>query len=142
MTLCDVNIYLRAYRTDLPDHPFYYDWLNDLLHTPTTFAYSDIVLSAFVRIVTHARIFKTPTPLDEALAFTNVIRTHPAAIGLMPGAKHWNIFERLCKETRARGNTVPDAYLAALAIESGVTWVTADSGFRNYRGLNWTLLEP
>lgn len=39
-----------------------------------------------------------------------------------------------------RGNAIPDAYLAALALEQGATWVTTDRGFARYEGLR--LLDP
>lgn len=44
---------------------------------------------------------------------------------------------RLCAEVSANGNLVPDAYLAALAIESGSEWVTTDRYFARFRGLRW-----
>jgi hypothetical protein len=56
-------------------------------------------------------------------------------ITLQPGPRHWGIFERLCRETRAKGNLVADAYLAALAIESGAEWVTTDRDYRSFSGL-------
>ena len=37
----------------------------------------------------------------------------------------------------ARGNLVPDAYLAALAIESGSEWITTDRDFSRFPGLRW-----
>ena len=36
-----------------------------------------------------------------------------------------------------RGNLVPDAYFAALALESGCEWLTADRGFARFPGLRW-----
>lgn len=45
------------------------------------------------------------------------------------------LFERLCRESGAKGNLVADAYLAALAIESGAEWVTMDRDYSRFRGL-------
>ena len=45
------------------------------------------------------------------------------------------IFEDLIKQTQAKGNLIPDAFHAALAIESGCQWVTTDKGFKIYKGL-------
>jgi len=59
----------------------------------------------------------------------------------MPGARHWGIFRGLCLSANATGNRAPDAYLAALAIESGAEWVTADRAFERFDGLNCTLLR-
>ena len=43
-----------------------------------------------------------------------------------PGPRHWGIFTRLCDQVEARGNLVPDAYLVAIAIESGRSLATAE----------------
>jgi predicted nucleic acid-binding protein len=43
----------------------------------------------------------------------------------------------LCRSSEARGSVVPDAYLAALAIERGATMSTADRGFARFDGLRW-----
>jgi len=56
---------------------------------------------------------------------------------LAPGKRHWAIFTRLCRDVEAKGNLVPDAYLAALAIESGCEWVTTDRDFARSSGLRW-----
>jgi hypothetical protein len=54
-----------------------------------------------------------------------------------PGPRHWGIFADLCRKANARGHLVPDAYLAALAIESGSEWITTDRGYARFPGLRW-----
>ncbi len=98
---------------------------------------SDIVLSGFVRVVTHPRVFAPPVPLAEALDFADALRAQPNAVGVSPGPRHWQIFERLCRDADARGNLVADPYLAALAIEPGSEWVTTDQDFARFQGLRW-----
>ena len=129
MRLCDVNILLNAHRVESAEHAFYRDWLTSLLEAHETFFYCEWILSAYIRIVTHPRIYRTPTPLPEALQFTNAIRSCPQGVGIMPGARHWSIFDQLCRKTGTTGNLVPDVYLAALAIEANAEWVTADRDF-------------
>lgn len=141
--LCDVNIFIYAHREENDGHLFYHDWLTELLEVRETFLFCEWVLSAFVRIVTHPRIYRTPTPLDTALKFANTVRTRPNGISIMPGARHWQIFERLCNQSGATGNLIPDAYLAALAIEADAQWVTADQDFAKFSPeLNLILLKP
>jgi predicted nucleic acid-binding protein len=43
----------------------------------------------------------------------------------------------LCQRVSAKANTIPDAYLAALAIETGSEWITDDRGFSKFPGLRW-----
>lgn len=90
-----------------------------------------------MRVVTHPRVFKTPSPLDLALEFAAALRAQTNCVLVGPGQRHWDIFERLCRESGAKGNLVADAYLAALAIESGCEWVTTDRDYSRFRGLRW-----
>jgi hypothetical protein len=131
----DVNVLVYAFREELPEHPPCRGWLESVVQADAAFGVSDLVLSGFVRVVTHPRIFDPPAPLDSALDFVDVLRTRPNCITLQPGPRHWGIFERLCRETRAKGNLVADAYLAALAIEAGAEWVTTDRDYRSFSGL-------
>jgi uncharacterized protein len=52
--------------------------------------------------------------------------------------RHGTIFCSLCERANAKGNLVADAWYAALAIESGCTWVTADRDYARFPGLTWT----
>ena len=85
--------------------------------------------------MTHPRVFTRPTPLSQALAFCEILRSQPNATLLSPGPRHWGIFTGLCADAGARGNLIPDAYLAALAIETGSEWITTDGDYRRFRGL-------
>jgi predicted nucleic acid-binding protein len=58
-------------------------------------------------------------------------------VSVSPGERHWDIFVELCREIDARGNDVPDAYHAAVAVENGATWYSADRGFARFRSLRW-----
>jgi toxin-antitoxin system PIN domain toxin len=131
----DVNVLVYAFREELPEHPECRQWLDSVVEADAVFGVFDLALSGFVRIVTHPRVFKTPTPLEAALDFADVLRTRPNCVLVQPGTRHWRIFERLCRETRAKGNLIADAYLAALAIESGCEWVTTDRDYDRFPGL-------
>ena len=65
------------------------------------------------------------------------LRAAPTSVVLPPGPRHWSIFTDLCEAVGAKGNLVPDAYLAALAIESGSEWITTDHDFSRFPGLRW-----
>lgn len=137
MLLPDVNVLVRAFRRDSPNHIAYRDWLDHLVNSDRVFAMSELVLSGFVRIVTHPRIFKPPSSTEDALRFVTKLRSRSNCAVIVPGSRHWEIFIDLCLATQATGNLVPDAYLAALAIESGSEWVTADRDFARFPGLRW-----
>jgi uncharacterized protein len=135
--LLDVNLLVYAFHEGAPDHRRYRDWLEKTIAADEPFGLSELVLSGFARVVTHPRVFDPPAPVGQALAFADALRSQPNAVVVAPGPRHWEIFERLCIAADARGNLVPDAYLAALAIESGSEWVTSDRDFSRFPGLRW-----
>jgi len=135
--LIDVNVLVYAHRADAPRHPHYRTWLSEVIRSDAAYGMSDVVLSGFLRVVTHPRAFRDPTPLDAALTFATEVRDRPNCIPVSPGERHWDIFTRLCRAVGARGSLVPDAYLAALAIESGAEWVTTDRDYARFPGLRW-----
>lgn len=137
MTLIDVNVLVYAHRPDVKDHAKYRDWLEAQMNSGEACGLSEIALCGMVRIVTHPRIYPDPTPLDTALAYAKRLRDHDASIVVAPGERHWEIFSRLCDAAGAKGNLVTDAYFAALAIESGAVWITADRDFSRFPGLRW-----
>lgn len=137
MMLFDVNVFVYAHRADAPDHRRYRSWLEETINGELAYGVSDIVLSGFLRIVTHPRVFDPPSRVNDALAFANQVRQQPNAILLEPGPRHWSIFTHLCQEVNAKGNLIPDAYLAALAIESGSQWITTDRDYSRFPDLQW-----
>ena len=137
MVLIDVNVLVYAHRRDAAEHSRYWDWLQSVVSSDAAYGVSDLVLSGFVRVVTHPRVFREPSPIEAALAFTTELRERPNAVPVVSGERHWDIFTRLCRESGARGNLIADAYLAALAIESGNEWVTTDRDYARFRGLQW-----
>ena len=57
MILLDVNVLVYAHRRDIPDHPAYLRWLEALINSDQAYGMVDLVLSGFIRVVTHPRIF-------------------------------------------------------------------------------------
>lgn len=137
MRLVDVNVLVYAFRADAPEHAAHRAWVESLVGSDEAYAVSDHVLAGFLRVVTHPRIFHPPAPIGRALAFAQAYRDRANAVLVAPGARHWGIFARLCVDASARGNLVPDAWLAALAIESGCELVTTDRDFARFPGLRW-----
>lgn len=137
MILPDVNILVYAHREDAHQHEFYLAWLQDVVNGHEAFGLSDLVLSGFIRVVTHPKIFKTPSTVETAIEFANQLRQVPHCVPVNPGPRHWSIFAALCHEHNAKGNIVADTFFAALAIESGSEWITTDRDFSRFKGLKW-----
>lgn len=137
MILCDVNVLLYAFRRDSDRHDEYRSWLLERLEGPENIGVSELTLSGVVRIATHPKVYRKPSALNEAFGFAEAIRSGPNAVTVTPGQRHWAIFQDLCEQSGAKGNLVPDAYFAALAIEWGCEWITTDRDYARFPGLRW-----
>ncbi|MFN8099589.1 MAG: type II toxin-antitoxin system VapC family toxin [Dermatophilaceae bacterium] len=137
MLLADVNVFIYAHRPESADHEHYRDWLTGRLSGLEPFGVSELVLSSFLRIVTNHRVYREPTPPRQALEFCRVVREAPSAVVVHPGSRHWQLFAGLVADLGLRSNDIPDAYLAALALDVGATWITTDRGFARFPGLRW-----
>ncbi|MGE3242423.1 MAG: type II toxin-antitoxin system VapC family toxin [Pirellulales bacterium] len=137
MILFDVNVLIYATSRREEDYGRYQAWLEGELSGSSAFGVSELVLSSYLRIVTNRRIFETASSPEAALEVTGNILSRPNCVVIRPGARHWEIFAGLVRQAKARGNLVADAYLAALAIESGSEWITTDRDFARFPGLRW-----
>ncbi len=137
MTLPDVNVLVQAFRADTADHERCRRWLDGVVNGESRYGMSPQVLGAVVRVATHPKVFRQPSDLDEVLGYGDALLARPNCVVIQPGETHWAIFARLCREAEARGNLVPDAWFAALAIEAGCQWVTLDRDYARFPGLNW-----
>jgi len=137
LNVVDVNILILAHRPEDPGHVAYREWLDDARYGAEALGVPEVVVSGFVRIVTNARAFVRPSTIDEAIGFVEELVESPAVHRIQPGSRHWQVFADLCRRASATGRLVPDAWLAALAIENRGTLITADRGFGRYPGLRW-----
>lgn len=132
MLMPDVNILVYAHREESQEHARYAAWVTDLATGPEPFALSELVLHGFLRIVTNPRVFDPPSTVRQAFQFIDDLIARPTCSLIRPGASHWPIFRELCEKTALRGKLIADGAHAALAIESGCEWVTADTDFARF----------
>lgn len=135
MQLPDLNILIYAHRVESPEHERYAEWLTNTAQGAEPFALSELGASGFVRIVTNPKIWHEPTSIKDALEFIQRLRSRSNARLLTHGPGSWDIFAQLCLAARAGGKLVADAYHAALAIEHGCEFITADADFGRFPGL-------
>ena len=137
MRLHDVNVLVNAYRPEAERHKDFRAFLEELVQGDEAYAVSDFVMTGFLRVVTDRRIYEEPARLSEALKFAETIRNQPHAVVIDAGPRFWEIFKSICVHADAKGRLIPDAYLAALAIEHGCEFITADRDFAKFAGLRW-----
>ena len=141
MRMPDVNILVYAHREGAPFHARYAEWIWGLATGPEPFALSEPVLQGFIRVVTNPRIFDPPSTTAQAFRFLDALLARPTCTVLRPGASHWSIFRELCQQPGVRGKLVADAAHAALAIETGCEWITADTDYARFAPkLRWQRL--
>ncbi|MEJ7833524.1 MAG: TA system VapC family ribonuclease toxin, partial [Nocardioides sp.] len=115
-------------------------WLDEHLNAAEPIGVSDLVLSAMVRIGTSHRAYQRPVTPNEALVFADALRASPGTVLVQPGPRHWRLFTDLVRQHDLRAKHVPDAFLAAMALEVSATFVTRDRGFDRFPGLR--MLDP
>jgi len=135
MQMPDVNILVYAHREESPAHQRYAQWLVNMANGPEPFALSELVLHGFLRVVTNSRIFDPPSTTRQAFLFLDALIALPNCALIRAGGNHWGIFRDLCERGNLKGKLVADAAHAALAVESGCEWVSADTDFARFAPL-------
>ena len=137
MLIPDVNILVYAFRPYDPFSERCRQWVEEEINKGEPFGLSELVLSGFLRVATNPRAFGNPAQTQDAIAFTDWLLDQPNCTVVEPRARRWNIFVELCRLPDVRGNLVSDAFHAALAIESGSTWITFDGDYAQFPNLSW-----
>lgn len=132
MFLLDVNVVLAAHRRDHPNHGAIRPWFDQLLAGDEAFAVPDLVWGSFLRLATNRRVFDVPSPRAEAFAFIEATNGQPHHLPIGPGPRHLSLLRQMCDEADASGDLIPDAVLAAIAVEHHCDVVTLDRDFARF----------
>jgi hypothetical protein len=128
----DVNVLIAASRSDHPHHQTAYAWLDAAAAAcadGATLRLMPMVVASFLRLVSNAKIFVHPTPVEDAVKFLDALFAVPGVEMPYLGAE-WPIMRQLCIEKKLSANAIPDAWLAAAVIQLGEHLVTFDSDFK------------
>lgn len=135
--LVDANLLLYAVDRQSPFHEPARDWLTEQLNGARRVGLPWQSLTSFLRIATHPRAFDRPlSPLTAWDRVRDWLGTRPAWIP-EPGDRHAQILGELIVAHGVRGNLIPDAQLAALALEHGLTIYSADTDFARFTEVGW-----
>ena len=140
LLLPDRNGYVYAFRSEAVRHGEDRTWPKDRLAGDELVAVSEVVLSSVIRVTTSHRVFPQTSSPSDALASCDAVLRSPTARPVRAGPRHWDLFTGLGAAGGATGDLVPDAHLAALAIEHGASPVTDDRGTHRWPGLG--VLHP
>jgi toxin-antitoxin system PIN domain toxin len=137
MILVDVNLLVYASVTGTPQHPRALDWLDEKLNGATRVGLPWQSLMGFLRLVTNARLYTRPLGVAQAWSQIEMWLESPTVWTPGPGERHRTVLAALVESGTVAARTVPDAHLAALAIEHGLKLVSTDRDFARFPGLRW-----
>ncbi|MBM6403560.1 PIN domain-containing protein [Phycicoccus sp. CSK15P-2] len=135
--IVDANVLLYSVDADSPRHARAVELLEAHLNGDTRVGLPWQSLSAFLRIATHPRVMANPLSADAAAGFVDDWLAAPAAWVPDVSTRTWEVLGRLLRTHGITGNLVPDAQLAALAIQHGVPVVSADTDFARFPEVRW-----
>jgi uncharacterized protein len=140
LILVDANLLVYAHVGSFAQHQAAREWLDRQLTTAARVGLPWASLLAFLRLVTNPRLFERPEPMT--LAWEQVaewLACQPVWVP-EPTGRHAQVLSGLLALPGIAGNLVPDAHLAALALDHGLTLCSADHDFARFPGLRW--LDP
>ena len=137
MILVDANLLVYAHVKALPQHEVGHAWLDERLNGTAPVGLPWASLLGFVRLVSNPRIFERPRSVAQA--WRQAESWLDCATVWTPAAteRHREVLRPLLGAAGMRANLVPDAHLAALAIEHGLVLCSSDGDFARFPGLRW-----
>jgi uncharacterized protein len=135
--LLDANLLVYAHVEGSPEHQRARMWRDDHLNGSAPVGFPWPTTLAFLRLVTNPRIFEQPEPIQRAWQQVEEWLSRPVAWIPQPTERHREVIGSLLSLRGVRANLVPDAHLAALAIEHGLILCTTDGDFARFEGLRW-----
>jgi uncharacterized protein len=138
MYLVDANVLVYATDAAARQHDASRRWLDEELARGARYVglpWPSIL--AYLRLVTNPRIYSPPAPPAEAWERAEEWLARPGAWMPEPGPRHRQLLGEIIHDVRPTGNLIPDAHLAVLAREHGLTVVSTDSDFGKFRGIAW-----
>jgi toxin-antitoxin system PIN domain toxin len=133
--LVDTNILVYSHVQSFAQHKSARDWLDQQLNGSTRVGLPWVSLLAFVRLVTNPRVFERPEPMVDAWRQVRAWLACETAWIPQPTERHADLLDELLALPGVHANLVPDAHLAALAMEHGLTLCSTDGDFARFPSL-------
>ena len=137
MILVDANILIYSHVESFAQHQAARDWLDQRLNGSDRVGLPWSSLLAFLRIVTNPRVFERPESMAEAWKQVRAWLACESAWIPQPTDRHAELLEEFLAQPGVHANLVPDAHLAALALEHGLTLCSTDGDFARFSVLRW-----
>lgn len=137
MILVDANLLIYAHVAEFPQHDPAREWLDRQLNTNRRVGLPWASLLAFVRLVSNPRLFERALSIEAAWRQVEAWLALPVVWIPQPTEKHQSVLGPMLRQIGDQANLVPDAHLAALAVEHGLMLCSTDGDFARFAGLDW-----
>jgi len=137
LILIDANLLIYASVDDFQQHEQSREWLDTCLSGTARVGLPWATLTSYLRLITSGRVFRRPRSSADALGQVRDWLKQPVTWTPEPTSRHAEVLGKLLAIEGVRGDLVPDAHLAAIAIEHGLTLMSNDSDFARFSGLRW-----
>jgi toxin-antitoxin system PIN domain toxin len=137
MRLLDANLLIYASDQSSPHHAQTRAWLDGVYEEDTRVLIPEPSILAFLRITTNPRVMKKPLSPEQAIGWIDILLQHPKTSIPLRGSRHWENFSKLVISAQAKAHLIPDAFLAALALDHGATVCSHDTDFKLFDGVRW-----
>ncbi len=128
---------IYAHADSFSRHQRVRQWLDSRINGTAPVGFPWPSLLAFMRIISNPRIFQKPESIESAWQQVGEWLQCPPAWIPAPTSRHHEILAPLLLNQAVRPNLIPDAHLAALAIEHGLILCSPDGDFARFPGLRW-----
>jgi len=135
--LVDANILIYSHVESFAQHEPARNWLDQQLNGSTRVGLPWVSLLAFLRLVTNPRVFERPESMVDAWRQVLAWLACETAWIPQPTERHVDLLDQLLALPGVHANLVPDAHLAALALENGLTLCSTDGDFARFPSLRW-----
>lgn len=135
--MVDTNLLIYAHVKSFSQHEAVRDWLDEQLSGVPLVGLPWATLLAFLRVVTNPRVFERPQPIADAWRQVEAWLRCDTVWTPEPTERHAELLSEFLALPGVHANLVPDAHLAALATEHGLTLCSADGDFARFPGLHW-----
>lgn len=137
MILVDANLLLYAANHAAAEHQQAREWLDGQLNSHVRVGLPWPSLLAFARLASNPLIVREPASPSQAWEQVEEWLRCESAWVPLPGARHQQVLGGFLRQRWMTSRLVPDAHLAALAIEHGLTLCSTDGDFAKFSGLTW-----
>ena len=135
--LIDANLLVYAVTRSASQHRAAAAWLHGALTGERRVGLPWESLLGVVRITTNPRIYSRPVGPDDAWSLIDDWLALPTVWIPQPTEQHSVVLGSLIRNHHLGGDLVPDAHLAAIAIEHGLEVYSADTDFARFTEVRW-----